>query len=96
MVGVGLSILKYGSNPEDVFSHFPFFKANHPLLFVVFNDVYFNYEAPVTMVLAVNYGHKMQKNKVILWLSLTIVGGTIFLLSQAWSGDTSYMVTEEV
>ena len=36
------------------------------------------------MVLAVNYGHKMQKKKVILWLSLTIVGGAIFLGSQAW------------
>tara|TARA_B100000287_G_scaffold320818_1_gene304766 strand:- start:251 stop:964 length:714 start_codon:yes stop_codon:yes gene_type:complete len=38
----------------------------------------------VTMVLAVNYGHKMQKNKVILWLSLTIVGGSMFLGAQAW------------
>jgi len=38
----------------------------------------------VTMVLAVNFGHKMQKNKVILWLSLTIVGGIMFLGSQAW------------
>jgi cytochrome c oxidase subunit 3 len=38
----------------------------------------------VTMVLAVNYGHKMQKNKVILWLSLTIVGGFMFFGSQAW------------
>jgi len=38
----------------------------------------------VTMVLAVNYGHKMEKKKVILWLSLTIVGGAMFLGSQAW------------
>jgi cytochrome c oxidase subunit 3 len=36
------------------------------------------------MVLAVNYGHKMQKNKVILWLSLTILGGVLFIGSQAW------------
>ena len=38
----------------------------------------------VTMVLAVNYGHKMQKNKVIMWLSFTILGGVLFLSSQAW------------
>ena len=38
------------------------------------------------MVLAVNYGHKMQKNKVILWLALTIVGGSIFLLSSMGMG----------
>ena len=36
------------------------------------------------MVLAVNYGHKMQKKKVILWMSLTILGGIAFLGSQAW------------
>ena len=36
------------------------------------------------MVLAVNYGHKMQKKKVILWMSLTILGGIAFLSSQAW------------
>ena len=28
------------------------------------------------MVLAVNYGHKMKKKQVILWLSLTIIGIT--------------------
>ena len=38
----------------------------------------------VTMVLAVNYGHKMQKKKVVLWLCMTIVGGLLFLGSQAW------------
>ena len=38
----------------------------------------------VTMVLAVNEGHKNNKNKVILWLGLTILGGFTFLGSQAW------------
>ena len=48
------------------------------------------------MVLAVNYGHKMQKNKVILWMSLTIIGGSMFLGAQAWEWATSSMETEEV
>jgi cytochrome c oxidase subunit 3 len=38
----------------------------------------------VTMVLAVHYGHQMNRKKVILWLGLTIIGGLIFLGSQAW------------
>lgn len=38
----------------------------------------------VTMVLAVNEGHKNNKNKVILWMGLTIFGGITFLGSQAW------------
>ena len=36
------------------------------------------------MVLAVNAGNKNNKNGVILWMALTIVGGITFLGSQAW------------
>ncbi|MEC9303204.1 MAG: cytochrome c oxidase subunit 3 [Bacteroidota bacterium] len=69
--------------PEEVFTHFPFMKGEHPLLFVALMT-FILIMSSVTMVLAVNYGHKMQKNKVILWLSLTILGGSAFLGSQAW------------
>ena len=69
--------------PEEVFTHFPFLHGDHPLLFVALMT-FILILSSVTMVLAVNYGHKMQKNKVILWLSLTIVGGCLFLGSQAW------------
>ena len=69
--------------PEDVFTHFPFVKGEHPLLFVALMT-FILIMSSVTMVLAVNYGHKMQKRKVILWLSLTIFGGILFLGSQAW------------
>ena len=82
----GFSRFKYPEvwpNPEDVFSHFPFLHGDHPLLFVALMT-FILIMSSVTMVLAVNYGHKMQKSKVILWLSLTIVGGAIFLGSQAW------------
>jgi cytochrome c oxidase subunit 3 len=38
----------------------------------------------VTMVLAVDAGHKMQKTKVAVYMLLTIVGGAVFVGSQAW------------
>jgi len=69
--------------PEDVFTHFPFLHGDHPLLFVALMT-FILIMSSVTMVLAVNYGHKMQKNKVILWMALTIVGGSMFLGAQAW------------
>ena len=82
----GFSRFKYPEiwpSPEDVFTHFPFLHGNHPLLFVALMT-FILIMSSVTMVLAVNYGHKMQKKKVVLWLSLTIVGGFMFLGSQAW------------
>jgi cytochrome c oxidase subunit 3 len=86
LAAYGFSRFKYPEVwpvPEDVFTHFPFLNGEHPLLFVALMT-FILIMSSVTMVLAVNYGHKMQKNKVILWLSLTIVGGCLFLGSQAW------------
>ena len=86
LASYGFSRFKYPEiwpNPEDVFTHFPFLHGDHPLLFVALMT-FILIMSSVTMVLAVNYGHKMQKSKVIIWLSLTIVGGLMFLGSQAW------------
>jgi len=86
LASYGFSRFKYPEiwpNPEDVFTHFPFLHGDHPLLFVALMT-FILIMSSVTMVLAVNYGHKMQKKKVVLWLSLTIVGGFMFLGSQAW------------
>ena len=86
LAGYGFSRFKYPDVwpvPEDVFTHFPFISGEHPLLFVALMT-FILIMSSVTMVLAVNYGHKMQKKKVVLWLSLTIVGGLMFLGSQAW------------
>ena len=86
LVSYGFSRFKFDQTwpfAEDVFTHFPFMHGDHPLLFVALMT-FILILSSVTMVLAVNYGHKMQKNKVILWLSLTIVGGALFLGSQAW------------
>ena len=42
----------------------------------------------VTMVLAVDAGHKMKKAKVTFYMFLTIIGGIIFVGSQAWEWAT--------
>ena len=42
----------------------------------------------VTMVLAVDAGHKMNKSKVTFYMFLTIIGGIIFVGSQAWEWAT--------
>ena len=87
-------------SPEDVFTHFPFLHGDHPLLFVALMT-FILIMSSVTMVLAVNYGHKMKKKQVILWLSLTIIGGITFLGSQAWEwghfihGDKGAIITDE-
>ena len=86
LAAYGFSRFKYVNIwpvPEEVFTHFPFLHGDHPLLFVALMT-FILILSSVTMVLAVNYGHKMQKKKVILWMSLTIIGGIAFLSSQAW------------
>ena len=47
------------------------------------NDVYFIVSS-VTMVLAVEAAHSLDKKGVIKWLFLTVVGGFFFVGSQAW------------
>lgn len=68
---------------EKVFTHFPFLEGDHPLLYVALMT-FILIMSSVTMVLAVNAGEHMRKNGVVLWLLLTIIGGAIFVGSQAW------------
>ncbi len=68
---------------ENVFTHFPFVHGEQPLLFVALMT-FILIVSSVTMVMAVNAGHHMNKKGVVLWLGLTIVGGFTFLGSQAW------------
>lgn len=68
---------------EEVFTHFPFLHGDHPLLYVAFMT-FVLIMSSVTMVLAVEAGQRMDRKSVILWMALTIVGGIIFLASQAW------------
>lgn len=70
--------------PGDVFHHFPFLEGHHlPLLYVGFMT-FILIMSSVTMVLAVEAGHRMKQKAVLFWLGLTIVGGFGFVGSQAW------------
>lgn len=69
---------------DEVFTHVPFMHDGHyPMYYVAFMTFVLIFSS-VTMVLAVDAGHQMKKNKVILYMLLTIIGGLIFLGSQAW------------
>jgi len=68
---------------DEVFTHIPFVHGDYPMFYVAFMTFVLIFSS-VTMVLAVDAGHHMKKNKVIFYLGLTIIGGSIFLGSQAW------------
>ena len=68
---------------ENVFTHFPFMHGNHPLLYVALMT-FILIMSSVTMVLAVEAGQRMDKKGVTMWMLFTLVGGAIFLGSQAW------------
>ncbi len=72
---------------ELVFTHVPFFHGNYPLYYVAFMT-FILIMSSVTMVLAVDAGHKMQQTRVIWYMFLTIIGGAIFVGSQAWEWST--------
>lgn len=67
---------------EEVFRDFPGLSGSYPLLYVALMT-FILIISSVTMVLAVEAGHRMDKKGVIKWLLLTIVGGLFFLGSQA-------------
>ena len=68
---------------EDVFTHFPGLEGDQPLLYVAFMT-FVLIMSSVTMVLAVNAGHHLKKTATAWWMVATIVGGAIFVGSQAW------------
>ena len=69
--------------PNHVFTHFPFVHGHVPLAYVGLMT-FILIMSSVTMVLAVDAGHQMKKSSVLRWLGLTIIGGLMFLGSQAW------------
>ena len=68
---------------NDVFTHFPFIEHHVPLAYVALMT-FILIMSSVTMVLAVDAGHRRQNKPVALWLGLTIIGGLMFVGSQAW------------
>ena len=69
---------------DEVFTHFPFLHGVHAPMYYVAIMTFVLIFSSVTMVLAVDAGHQMNKKKVTFYMLLTILGGAIFLGSQAW------------
>lgn len=70
--------------PERVFEAVPFLHGiSLPLVFVGIMTFILIFSS-VTMVLAVEAGHRMDKADVEKWMLWTILGGITFLGSQAW------------
>jgi len=69
---------------DEVFTHFSFLHGVHAPMYYVALMTFILIFSSVTMVLAVDAGHQMNKKKVTFYMLLTIVGGLVFLGSQAW------------
>ncbi|MCS6982254.1 MAG: cytochrome c oxidase subunit 3 [Flavobacteriales bacterium] len=68
---------------DNVFVHFPFYPGHIKLAFVSLMT-FTLIMSSVTMVLAVEAGHRFDKKGVIKWLLWTIFGGLFFLASQTY------------
>jgi cytochrome c oxidase subunit III len=68
---------------SDVFTHFPFYDGHIQLAYVGLMT-FILIMSSVTMVLAVDAGHRRDNKGVAWWLGLTIIGGLMFVGSQAW------------
>ncbi len=75
---------EYWPIPEMVFEAVPFLHGVHlPLVFVGIMT-FILIMSSVTMVLAVEAGHRMDRKDVEKWMLWTIIGGLTFLGCQAW------------
>jgi len=72
---------------DEVFTHVPFVHGDYPMIYVAIMTFILIFSS-VTMVLAVDAGHQMKKNKVTWYMFATIIGGIIFVGSQAWEWNT--------
>lgn len=80
--------IDYWPIADEVFTHVPFLHGQElPMIYVAFMT-FVLIMSSVTMVLAVDAGHKMQKTRVTWYMFLTIIGGLIFVGSQAWEWAT--------
>ncbi|MGB0423226.1 MAG: cytochrome c oxidase subunit 3 [Flavobacteriales bacterium] len=68
---------------EQVFQALPGLEGHYPLVYVALMT-FILIISSVTMVLAVEAGHRKDKKNVIKWMAWTVVGGFIFVGSQAW------------
>jgi cytochrome c oxidase subunit 3 len=91
MQTAGLFTVERWPLPELVFNHFPFMHLHLPLFFVSLMTFILIFSS-VTMVLAVEAGHRMAKKEVAFYMVLTIIGGAAFLGCQAW--EWTMFITE--
>jgi cytochrome c oxidase subunit III len=68
---------------DFVFGSFPFVNAHWPLVFVTFMTFVLIFSS-VTMVRAVQEGHRENQKGVVYWMFLTVLGGATFLGCQAY------------
>ena len=91
LAAYGFSRFKYSTEwpiADEVFTHFPFLHGVEAPMYYVALMTFILIFSSVTMVLAVDAGHHMKKNKVVTYMALTILGGIIFVGSQAWEWKT--------
>ena len=87
---------------EQVFRALPGAEGQYPLIYVALMT-FILIVSSVTMVLAVEAGHRNDRKEVLKWMAFTIVGGFIFLGSQAWEwshfihgSGGSFLLAEDV
>ncbi|MEZ4919547.1 MAG: cytochrome c oxidase subunit 3 [Saprospiraceae bacterium] len=73
--------------PDFVFASFPFVTGHWPLIFVTVMTFVLIFSS-VTMVRAVQEGHRENQKGVVFWMFLTILGGATFLGCQAYEWTT--------
>ncbi|GLB51017.1 cytochrome oxidase subunit III [Neptunitalea chrysea] len=91
LVAYGFSRFKFMDTwpiADEVFTHVPFMHGNpQPMIYVAFMTFVLIISS-VTMVLAVDAGHKLKQNRVAWYMFATIIGGLVFVGSQAWEWGT--------
>ncbi|WP_107038956.1 cytochrome c oxidase subunit 3 [Brumimicrobium mesophilum] len=68
---------------EETFDALPFLHGSYPLAYVALMT-FILIISSVTMVLAVEAGHRMDRKGVTKWMLATVLGGLVFVGSQAW------------
>ena len=87
LAAYGFSRFKFIDNwpiADEVFTHFPFLHGVEAPMYYVALMTFILIFSSVTMVLAVDAGHQMKQKAVAFYMFLTIIGGIIFVGSQAW------------
>lgn len=84
---IAYGMIRYSADfwpdPDVVFNAAPFLGHGYPLVFVGVMT-FILIASSLTMVLAVEEGHNLNKRKAAWYMVLTIIGGALFLGCQAW------------